>query len=127
MARVADLVKRINQGALLVRFKCDVEVDGCTDCWVAQTFPIVWNGIPGMFHTHVMPSNWGRCEDGEGRCAEKAEYGVPVISHGYRSLRTTEVRFSRLEVQRPKHRIGASWQSADWERQSLYDAFQCQN
>lgn len=134
MARVADLVERIKQGALLVQLKCDVKIDGCnlpTAGWPrqgqGQTFSIVWNDMRGMFHTHIMPKHWGSRKDGEGRCDEKAESRELVALHSYRSLKEMRVRFSWLEVQRPKHRNGESWLSADWERQSLYDVFQCRN
>jgi hypothetical protein len=99
MARVADLIEGINQGALLVRLECDVEIDRGSRGWVAQTLPVDRNGMPGVLDLNVIPRYEGRREVGEGFCGEKEECREPEVSHEYRRS-VTNVRFRRLKVLR---------------------------
>ena len=56
MSGVADLGEGINQGALPFGLECNVEPDRGAGGRVAQTFPVDWNGIPGVLALHVTPT-----------------------------------------------------------------------
>ena len=111
---VADFVEGVNQGALLAGPECDVEVDGGAGGRVAQTLPVGWSGIPGVFDTHVIPRYEGCRDVGEGRGGEEEERIEPVVSHEYRRSVTKVVSLIPLDcaVQKargpeiPEHRIG---------------------
>lgn len=100
MAWVAHLIERIDQGSILVGLECNVEVDGGTSGWMTQTLPAGWNGMPGVFHTHVMPRHSGRREVGEGHYSEKEERREPVVSHDYR-ISGTVLQFCGSEDEGP--------------------------
>jgi hypothetical protein len=55
---------------------------------VAQTLPVDWNGMLGMFDTDVIPRYEGRREVGEGHGGEGGERGETGILNGYRRSAT---------------------------------------
>ena len=52
MLRVADLGDGVNQGILPVRLEYNMEVNSGASGWVAQSFPVYWNGMPGVLDLH---------------------------------------------------------------------------
>ena len=82
MLRVADLCQSINQGTLPFGLECNVECDQGAGRWVAQTLPVDWDRIPGVFDLHVMPRLWGRRKGNrEEDDGEEGEHREPVVSH----------------------------------------------
>ena len=55
MSWSADLVERVDQGVLVVGPERDVEVSRSTRGRGTKALPVVWDGFPGVLHTHVMP------------------------------------------------------------------------
>ena len=82
MLRVADLVERIDQGILEVRFECNVEVDGGADRRRANTLPVCWDGVPCVLNANVTPK-WcrKRREVYEGYFEKDSEHKEPVVAH----------------------------------------------
>lgn len=81
MFRVADLIKGVGQGALLVGLECNVEVNCSAGGRVAQTLPVDWDAIQGMLDPHIIPRFEGCREVGVGRGDEEGERREPLESH----------------------------------------------
>jgi len=95
MLRIADLMERINQCVLVLGIERNVKVDRGASGRGTKALPVGWNGIPGMFHTHVMPRWWEwRDEVSEGTGGdEDGEQRETVVAHDYRgSLAVTKAR-----------------------------------
>ncbi len=58
MPGIADLIERVNQGVLVSGMERNVEANRSAGGRVTKALPVGWNGIPGMFHTHVIPRWW---------------------------------------------------------------------
>ena len=56
MFRTADFVKRVNQCVLTVRLEGNAKVDYRASRGRTQALPVLWDGIPGMFETNVIPT-----------------------------------------------------------------------
>jgi hypothetical protein len=79
--RVADLGDGVNQGALLFGLECNIEVNGGSGRWLAQTLPVNWNGIPGVLDPHVIPRFKGRREVGKYHGGKEEEHREPKVLH----------------------------------------------
>jgi hypothetical protein len=58
MSGVTDLVERVDQCILFMRLESNVQVDGCAGRGMALAFPLGGDGVPRVFHSHVVPM-WG--------------------------------------------------------------------
>jgi hypothetical protein len=69
MARVADLVERVDQGIFPVGLERYTQVDGRMGWGTTLVFPLLWDGSPCVLHSHVIPT-WregsGEAERGGG-------------------------------------------------------------
>ena len=81
MARVADLVKCVNQGILAIGFKCKVEFDlGSSGC-VSLTLPVRWNVIPRVHDPLLIPMYGGYRDVGEKHSDYEGQRREPVVRH----------------------------------------------
>ena len=55
MPESADLVERVDQSVLILGLKCNVEVSGGVRVRGTKALPVIWDGLPGMLHLHVIP------------------------------------------------------------------------
>ena len=77
----ADHGESVNHGALPVRLECNVNINSGASEWVAQSLPVGWDGMPGVFDLHIIPRyDWRRKCD-EGYCSEEEECREPYESH----------------------------------------------
>jgi|HubBroStandDraft_3_1064219.scaffolds.fasta_scaffold728530_1 hypothetical protein len=56
MLRAADLVQRVNQGVLVAGLESNVKVDRGVGGRIAQAFPVLRDGVPGVFDAHIVPT-----------------------------------------------------------------------
>ena len=56
MPRAADLVQRVDQGVLMKGLESNVKVDRGVESRMAQTLPVLWDGVPGVLDTHIVPT-----------------------------------------------------------------------
>ncbi len=55
MAGGADLVQRIDQGVIVMGLERNVEVNRGAGERGTKVLPVVWDGLPGVHHTHIIP------------------------------------------------------------------------
>ena len=72
--RSADLEECVNQGALVVWFKCNLEIERGT-----SGSPVDRDGIPGVLDMDVIPVCDECCKVSEGGSNEDGEHKPPVI------------------------------------------------
>ncbi len=81
MPRTADLVERVNQGALVVGLECIVEVYSSSSGRVTEALPVDRDGIPGVLDMDVIPRWWDeRHEVGEGSSGEDGQHKQLVVT-----------------------------------------------
>ena len=66
---MADLMKDVSQGVLLVGLESNMEINCGTDGRGTQASPVVRGDVPLVFYNHVVP----RCRDSEGRSGTNEE------------------------------------------------------
>ena len=57
MARVADLIKGVDQGSFSIGLKRNVKVNGITCWWVAHDLPVFRDGVPRVLRVNVVPTS----------------------------------------------------------------------
>ena len=90
---LADLVKDVNQGVLLVGLECYMEIDCALVGRGTQAAPVVRDDIPLVFYNQAAP----RCRDSEGcrrtkeeRGSKDQEYREPEVAHNLMGLLVTD-------------------------------------
>ena len=81
MLWVADLGECVNHGALPVRLEYNVDINSSASGWVAQSLPVGWYGVPGVFDVHVIPRYDWCHECGERHWCEEEKCREPDESH----------------------------------------------
>ena len=81
---LADLVKDVNQGILLVGLECYMEIDCALVGRGTQAAPVVRGDIPLVFDNHVAPRrrySEERRRANEERGSKDQEYREPEVAH----------------------------------------------
>ena len=81
MLGITDFGDCLNQGTLPVRLEYNMEIDSGAIGWVAQSFPVDRNVMPGVLDLHVIPRYDGRRDLGEGHRGEEEEHKDPEVLH----------------------------------------------
>ena len=102
----ANLVQRVDQGILTVRFERNVEVDGGVGGWVTLEFPVGRDDIPRVHRVHVFPMWGGLGKADKGLGSKDEEHRDLMVEHRY--------RFERLGRRPGIQRVGRC--------EGLYDA-----
>ena len=74
---MADLVKDVSQGALVLGLESDMEIDSGVIRWGTLAEPVVRDVVPLMFYNHIVP----RCRDSKGHCGTTEEHGSKNREH----------------------------------------------
>jgi hypothetical protein len=79
MVRIADLVKRVDQGIILVRLEGDVKIDGRTSGGTTIELPPGRNRIPRMLHLQVPPTRYdSSCDKADRDGSEEGQHAEPM-------------------------------------------------
>ena len=78
MLGIANLIKRVDQGVILVRLERNVKVDSCTSGGMTIVLPLGRNRTPRMLHPYVVPTRYDSCGKADRDSGEESQHGEPM-------------------------------------------------